>query len=56
LVNLTTLNLEDTGLTGPISSLNWSAAAALETIYLSDNEELGTMLPSFSGNNKLVTL
>ena len=56
LTNLTTLDIEYTGLTGPFSSVDFSLATGLTTLYLVNNQELGTAMPSLMGNSKLLTL
>ncbi|KAL7423949.1 Delta(24)-sterol C-methyltransferase [Cryptotrichosporon argae] len=56
LTNLSTLDIEYTALQGPIASATWSAAAALETLYLVSNAGLGTSVPDLSANTGLVTL
>ncbi len=54
--DLETLDIEYTSLTGPLSTVEFGRATGLKTLYLVNNQELGTSLPSLSGNSKLVTL
>ncbi|ORY31636.1 hypothetical protein BCR39DRAFT_87556 [Naematelia encephala] len=56
LTNLTTIDLEYTALTGPVDSLDFPPAQNLTSLYLVNNQQLGSTLPDLSKNSLLVTL
>lgn len=50
------LDAQYTALTGPISSIDFGQARELTSLNLVNNQQLGTTLPSLSGNARLLTL
>ncbi|CAD6589231.1 MAG: hypothetical protein TREMPRED_005302, partial [Tremellales sp. Tagirdzhanova-0007] len=53
---LETIDIENSALTGPLSSVDFIQAKGLTTLNLVNNQELGTTLPNLSGNTQLLTL
>jgi outer membrane protease len=56
LSNLTTLDIEYTGLTGQISVIDFGKAQKLSSLILVNNGQLGNALPILSTNSLLRTL
>jgi hypothetical protein len=53
---LVTLDISDTALQGPIASIDFKPAQALNTLYLANNPILGSGVPDLQTNGKLLTL
>ncbi|KAK4689563.1 hypothetical protein P7C73_g533, partial [Tremellales sp. Uapishka_1] len=56
LPSLNTLDMESTALTGPLATEALSNATALTELYLTNNHQMGTTLPSLASSTKLLTL
>lgn len=54
--SLVTLDISDTALQGPIASIDFSKATGLMTVYLANNPILGSAVPDFKNNGRLLTL